>query len=343
MIHMIRSSGHGRAGHNRKLPAFILLALLLLAIQAAAQEQQIQVQSMVDRATVTVGDSITYSLVISRAEGVQIAPLEVGSNLGQFEVRDYRVTESAAKAGKAAVDHYDFVISIYETGEFEIPPVTVAYRDQAGVAREVSAQPIHITVTSVLPGEAEDIKDIKPPVSIKVQNRLVLWLGLGVALCAAVVLLYLWTRRRTGAKEQVEQTAPLRPAHEIAYEELQRIEALGLVSRGQIKQHYTEVSEVIRRYVGQRYHILTLELTTAELIDAMAEAKVEPQHIDSVGSLLEECDLVKFAKYVPDREQIQTLIVRARCMVDAARETPLSPAGQAPAEEMGQVHEGVNP
>ncbi len=318
------------------LPLLLVMAVVVVCGVALPQGEKIHVESLVEKATVTVGDSITYSLVITRAPGIEITPPDMGSNLGRFEIRDYQVTESAGKAGDDRTDRYDYIISIYDTGEFEIPPVTVGYRDQ-GEAREIRSQPIHITVNSVLSGDAEDIKDIKPPLPIKSGSRIYLWVA-GLLLLAAAGL-WFWRRKRDAGVVSAEKTGPPRPAHEIAYEEFLRIEALGLIEHGQIKEHYTEVSEVLRRYIGRRYHIMTLELTTAELAETMADTKIESERIDFVRSFLEECDLVKFAKHVPLREEMGMLIPRARTFVDATRETLLAPAAEGQSENDGKSGE----
>jgi len=80
---------------------------------------------------------------------------------------------------------------------------------------------------------------------------------------------------------------------------------------------------VIRRYVGHRYYIITMELTTAELIDSMTDAEIDDVHIETIRSFLEECDLVKFAKHIPPEERMSELVPKARTIVDATKETLL--------------------
>ncbi|UCE18303.1 MAG: BatD family protein [Gemmatimonadota bacterium] len=301
-----------------------LLALLCFTSLGYAQQERILVESSVDRSTITVGDPITYTLSITRAESVKVEPPEMGINLGQFEIRDYEIVEPRKTQAGGLTESYSYVISVYDVGEFEIPPVTIAYTDVDDRRREINSQAIRITVNSVKSSEAEDIMDIKPPVEISGTRNIYLWgaAALLLALCVLIVLV-LWRRKRSRAEVREEELGPPRPAHEIAYEELERIEGLNLIEQGLIKEFYTEVSEVIRRYVGYRYYIITMELTTAELVDSMKEAEIHEGPIETIRSFLEECDLVKFAKFIPSRERMSELIPRARAIVDATKETLL--------------------
>ena len=318
---------------------FVVISLTSLGL---AQGERFLVESSVDRSTITVGDPITYTLTITRAESVAVEPPEMGINLGQFEIRDYEVLEPRRTEAGTITESYSYVISIYDVGEFEIPPVTVAYSDGQGETQEVSTQAIRITVNSVKPSEAEDIKDIKPPLEILGTSRIYFWAaGALVLVMCVVAFLYLWRRKKRRAEVEGEELGPPRPAHEIAYEELERIEHLHLQEQGLIKQFYSEVSEVIRRYVGRRYYIITMELTTGELVDSMAEAEVEEQHVVAVQSFLEECDLVKFAKFIPSKEVMYETIPRARTIIDATKETalilPVEKKEQVPQEAASAV------
>lgn len=313
-------------GLKLSISLWAILAVHFLSPRIHAQEEQILIESSVDRSIITVGDPITYTLTITRAESVKVDPPEMGVNLGQFEIRDYEVFEPQKTEAGTITESYSYVISIYDTGEFEIPPVTITYTDVKGQERQINSQAITITVNSVKPSEAEDIKGIKPPVEIVGRSTIYLW-GAGALLfiTCALVFFYLWKRKRARGEIEEEELEPLRPAHEIAYEELERIESLDLIAKGLIKRYYTEASEVIRRYVGHRYRIITMELTTAELVDSMIEEEIEKEHITAIQSFLEESDLVKFAKYHPSQEVMYELIPRARAIVDALRETLIIP------------------
>ena len=98
-----------------------ICALFFLAVVVPAQQDQILIESSVDRSTITVGDPITYTLTITRAESVVVQPPEMGINLGQFEIRDYEIVEPRKTETDLITESYSYVISVYDVGEFEIP------------------------------------------------------------------------------------------------------------------------------------------------------------------------------------------------------------------------------
>lgn len=126
------------------------------------------------------------------------------------------------------------------------------------------------------------------------------------------------------AEEGIEYTGPPRPAHLIAYEELERIGKLKLIEKGEIKRYYTEISEVIRRYISRRYEVQTMELTTGEIIDGMLAAEVDGEDVSLFQEFLEGSDLVKFAKYLPLRERMEKAIDWARSLVEKTKQEEIA-------------------
>ena len=136
---------------------------------------------------------------------------------------------------------------------------------------------------------------------------------------------------------EFEYTGPPRPAHEIALEELQRIASLGLLQKGLIKQFYTEISEVIKRYISRRYQMKTMELTTTELISAMKRASVPGKHIGIYQPFFQEGDLVKFAKHIPSRESVDGALDGARHLVHFTREEVIPSTTEATTAPMTET------
>src|SRR4030042_871365 len=109
--------------------------------------------SEVDKSRITIGDLILYTVTVTHDEWVKPELPGLAANLGGFEIRDYNVHEPEKLKG-LVVSTVDYTISTFLTGEFEIPPLTIAYTTTADTTRYfLSTEPIKITVESMKPSE----------------------------------------------------------------------------------------------------------------------------------------------------------------------------------------------
>ncbi|MDZ7294944.1 MAG: BatD family protein [candidate division KSB1 bacterium] len=282
-----------------------LAALCIVGVHASQVRSSITVESKVDRATIFIGDRVMYTVTVKRTPDVVVEMPSLGAHLGMFELRDYTVKEPV-KQGGLLVEQTEYVISTFETGDFEIPPLTIRYYTAADTTRkELRTEPIKITVQSLNPDQAGDIRDIKPPLEIPRDWGLVARrVGLGVAAVLVLALAAVaFVRYRKGKSILPKREKPPRPAHEVALEELDALAHEGLLEAGQVKEFYSRLSEIVRRYIENRFYVDALEMTTAEVMAAMDDAALGDDELRMLRELLELSDLVKFAKYVPAEEE----------------------------------------
>ena len=84
-------------------------------------------------------------------------------NLGGFEIRDYNQYQPRSEKEKI-VHQVDYIISTFDVGDFDIPPVEIGYKIQPDTVEKIlKTENIKIVVESVKPSEDGDIRDIKPP------------------------------------------------------------------------------------------------------------------------------------------------------------------------------------
>jgi len=70
--------------------------------------------------------------------------------------------------------------------------------------------------------------------------------------------------------------------------------------RGLLKEFFSEFSEILRRYIENRYGFPALEMTTYELEYKFDSPDYPALLQQRLLPALRESDLVKFAKYIPD-------------------------------------------
>jgi hypothetical protein len=293
---------------NRKLD-FVLVLLLITGfplISRADEGSVISVESHVDRATITIGDRILYTLTVKTDSAVKLEPLALGSNLGAFEVKDYKIYDpEKTKEGKI-INKSEYVITTFTTGEYVIPPITINYTDLNGEKKEIESEPLFILVKSVGATESdkEDIRGLKPPIDIRGGYWAYLLILPVLALLGAFGFLYYRQRTKAVALPKIPEELK-KPAWEVAFAELENLKNSDLLERREIKKYYIILSDIIRKYLERRYRITALDRTTQEVRGEMKRVKVEGEVTDSVDVFLCSCDLVKFAKYVPSKEEIE--------------------------------------
>jgi len=286
---------------RHKFNFFFAFALFFPTSFAYTQESLISIDSKIDKHTITIGDLVTYSIIVTHAAEVQVELPELGANLGAFEIRDYTVHEPVFENNKS-VEQFDYVISTFDVGEFEIPPLSFYYSfPPDSTKHELKTRKLKIFVESLKPSEEGDIRDIKDPLVLpRDYRKWIIWGSIGFAsLLLAGALFYIWRRKRAGKGLLPEKIEPPCPAHEITLEELTALKESSLLQEGKVKEFYIRISEVIRRYIEGRYFIVAMELTTFELLENLKRSEISDEEIEMFHEFLSICDLVKFAKYKP--------------------------------------------
>ncbi len=313
----------------------LILCLGLWISAGHSQTGDISLESKIDRAKITIGDRITYSIIVKRAENVDVELPEVGTDLGAFEILSFNDPELTRENGMV-IQKRDYIISTFDTGEYEIPPVVIRYVSKPDTTwRELMTEKIQIEVESLKPSETGDIRDIKAPLELKRDYRaLIRWAIIGLAILLLGSLSYYFIKRWGEGKGLLpRKEKPLRPAHELALEELDRLVNSDLLAEGKIKQFYIELSEIVRTYIEGRFYIMALEMTTSQLIENMRRDEIDAQATELIAHFLEACDMVKFAKYVPATKEHEIAIHRAYEIVNTTKIEIISPEGDEATKE----------
>jgi hypothetical protein len=161
------------------------------------------------------------------------------------------------------------------------------------------------------------------------KNWLLIWVlvGLGIVIVAVGATLLVMAR----LKPRTEPPGPPpRPAHEIALEELKKLAASGLHKEGEFALYYTELSSILRNYLGDRWGFDSMDLTSTELCQRLESVAIAHEHYQEIALLLDELDLVKFAKVIPSQTRCDADLNRVEALVLATMEKPIQPQEPAP-------------
>ena len=196
--------------------------------------------------------------------------------------------------------------------------VFVARPRNGGPERTAQAEPLRIRVNRALdpaaPGEAELPG---PPLHVPLPWRT--WTATAVAALVAVAVLLVRRMRRRRPAIDTETAPPAVPPPPTSAEiALGRIAGLRSRGGGGDEVFHVEASSIVREYAGARFGLRTAEMTTEQIVGALADRR------DSLRAVLAKCDLVKFAA-------LQTSAPERTELLDAAERFVRATGGSAAA------------
>lgn len=165
----------------------------------------------------------------------------------------------------------------------------------------------------------EDIRDIRGPRYI-LPDWLLPAVILGLVLIAAAIYGF-WRRRRN------RRAPPLLP-HEFALKRLEEIRSL--MQPSSAREFSTAVSDIIRRYIEQRFDVSVTRRTTEEFLRELLASPNEAlaRHQGLLGDFLHQCDFVKFAALSLTLNSMESLRQSARAFVLATVKPEQTPAAE---------------
>ena len=144
------------------------------------------------------------------------------------------------------------------------------------------------------------LRDIKPPVVIPSGWAWLWWTLAALTAVAVAIWAWFWWQKR---RAEIPTVAVI-PPHVRAKARLR--EALALLH--QPREFCTMVSDTVRQYLEERFAFHAPERTTEEfLYELQATDLLTRDQKESLGEFLQQCDLVKFARYEPREPELHAL------------------------------------
>lgn len=279
-------------------------ALLLVAVFGgsclAAAADDVRVKAEVDKAFLTIGDPVTYTVTVEHSPEIQILSDIPAPSSDILEVK--KIENIHKKQKKTVTDGKKFILTTYRLGEFILDPVTIKYRKEGQPEKSVQTNKLYLTVKSVAEGEnKEDIRDVKSVVPFKLRLGKILWPLLTAAFLALGYFIFraLWKRKALAAPP----ASHLTPEEEALLHLTELFES-DLLKQGFTKIYYLRLSEILRVYFEKRFEILAVESTTTEILRALRSKHLDAEIFQKIQDVLESSDLAKFAKWLPTAPEI---------------------------------------
>ena len=268
------------------------------------------VSATLDSTTLFIGDQTDLHLRATCEVGEQVAmPVLDKELVPGVEIVDRTIVDTLSlKDGRVQYDQY-LTVTSFEDSLFYIAPLPFVSGDDTvwseGLTLNV-VQPFEMDTTDMA---ITDIKGVyKAPIWWWGIFRWVLLavLLVGVGIAGYYLITYLQRRKLEEAGNEVV-TEPLRPAEEVALEKLDAIKEKKIWQQGQVKEYYTQLTDVVREYIARRFEVSSVEQTSDETLRDIRPLLSERKDLyDQLREMLTLADLVKFAKWsaTPDENEL---------------------------------------
>ncbi|MBN2360179.1 MAG: hypothetical protein JXR83_12075 [Deltaproteobacteria bacterium] len=287
-------------------------------------EPQVVVSAHLEPAEVRLGEPFELVVELQRPTG---ETFELPAQIRGPDVEVLAAPQRALREQAGAiVETVRLKLAAYRLRDAWTPAIKL--RSTRGTEIEVAPLPIKVVRSVDAQENQEGLAEALAPVSLERFDER------PIALLAALALLGLlvWgfgvlDRRRPALPERLRPTAPERPYDLVALERLAALEQSPLIQRGELEPFVEQVIDVMRWYLGQRYALGALDMTSGELVQALGrvlDVNLDPAAIDRI---LVEADLVKFARAPTTARACAQLVQSIRALVLATR--PLEQAEAA--------------
>jgi hypothetical protein len=288
----------------------IILVLMLFTVSFA------QVQVELSPRNITVGDPVelTLSLPIPENASVIMPDPESFSPAEIIKVDTLRISKEDISVR--------YTISAFESGKIELDklPVILSYENRTDTLIVNAGS---IVVESVIdPADSSmEIKDIHPPLKLFWTFRDILpYLIVIVSIIIIAIATWLiWRKIKIKRGEIVPIGPPPPPPHTIALRRLEDLRIKKLWQNGFLKEYYSELTEIVKEYIGGRFTINAPEMTTYELLEVKVKWAGNDDCFRQVKRIFTSGDLVKFARYKADPSENETNLNYAFSYVDLTK------------------------
>lgn len=294
----------------------------LLSTQVSAQ--RIQARATIDSVNYLIGDQLKVHLELEQPKGIKINFPEIGDSLSStIEVikRSPLDTFHLDKSEQIKIIQ-NLTITSFDTGKQVIPPFYFSLKNK-GMMDTIESLPVDFFVKSMKIDTTKGPVDIKLPYKAPVNLKEASPYILGIILIASLIffIFYYINRKKHNRSLFGKPLKPFEPPHIVALRSLNEIRNEKLWQQNQIKKYYSKVTETLRIYMQNEFHIKTMECTTDEILSEFKEKKnLIPENLyNELKDILNTADLVKFAKYKPAADDNEQTLKEAYLFVNATK------------------------
>ncbi len=275
---------------------FFAVCLLFFALSSFAQE----VKTATDTTAIRIGEELKLTLSVE-ADSTDLVVFPETKAMGLLEVIQSYKTDTLKNKHKFILNK-EYGLTQFDSGHFVVPPQKISVNGKTFSSDSVLVEVRDVVVDTT----KQKLYDIKPIIQVEKPSEgmpyWLLYVLVGLIVIAAVIYFFFIKK-----KKQMRATVTNLPPFEEAIQHLAALDEENLLEKEEYKKYYSELTEVLKRYLDEKVYDNALESTSDELIEQLELLKdsgklpISKEIIQGLRKVLQTSDLVKFAKSQPDK------------------------------------------
>lgn len=279
-----------------------LVVLTGLVFGLSSYSMFAQVSSSVDTTTIKIGEQIIYKIQV-KTDSTQLVVFPEGQSFSPLEMIEASKVDTTKNNSEVQLTR-TYGLTQFDPGNFTIPKqrITIGNSEFFTDSLQVQVNAVVVDTTK------QKLYDIKPMIEVERSTgdwwKYLLIIVFAVAAVAFGLWWFIWRKKPMTEEEEIA----LLPPYDRAKLALQKLDESDYLQRSELKDYYSELTFIIRKYLDEKVYDRALESTTDELIDRLTllsdanKIVLSKNDISNINNILKRADLVKFAKSAPDIE-----------------------------------------
>lgn len=298
---------------------YILLLLLLTGTTIYAQEEK--VGARIDAAQIMVGDQAR--LFVEAQHNPNTSKLQwavLPDTFNGLEIVEKGKIDTIRK-GNLVTYKQRLLITGFDSGMHVVPQFIFTVLPENGTPYTLQTDSFPILVQTVAVDTTQAFKGIKGIMQVKSTWLDYIWYIIGgviLIILIAVVTTYFIRNKKTAMPVILPQ-APKETPNEKATRLLNELEQQKLWENDQPKEYHTQLVDILRYYIEERFGVNVMELTSDEILHKVALNKEMTSHRMLLSNIFYIADLAKFAKAQPTPQEHLSAMEYAKQFVVATK------------------------
>jgi hypothetical protein len=285
----------------------LLLIFLLLSFMVNAQPPSIS--TSIDKKAILIGEHLSYKVEASiPSNAYKLNWLSIPDSIDHFEMVERPKTDSSVNGDMLTTKRL-ITITSFDSGVWTIPSFVVNFDPLNGdTAFNLFTDSIQINVTWSPMDSTKTFHDIKTIIEIKDEWPFWMWVAAALSALLLIVLIYYLVKNLIKKKPQPVFKSKLSPLEE-AMQSLNELQKQQLLSKGEVKQFHSKLSDIFKRYISRKTGSGLFSLTTDEILIRVNEININKENSALIANTLRMSDAVKFAKYLPGSPESKSALL----------------------------------